>query len=40
MGCLPIGKPGLLWTAYKNPPTAGDNFAWMLFRKVKCCVEY
>lgn len=38
--CIPIGKPGLTWTAFKNPPMAGDNFSWMLFRKNKCCVGY
>lgn len=38
--CLPIGRPGLLWTAGKNPPMAGDNFAWVLFRRVKCCIQY
>jgi conjugal transfer pilus assembly protein TraU len=29
-----------LWTHGKNPPLAGDNFAWLVFRKVKCCVTY
>jgi conjugal transfer pilus assembly protein TraU len=38
--CLLIGRPGLTWTANKNPPMAGDNFSWMMFRKVKCCVGY
>lgn len=38
--CMPIGRPGLLWTAFKNPPMAGDNFSWMMFRKVKCCVGW
>jgi len=38
--CQPIGRSGLLWTHMKNPPMAGDNFAWMMFRKVKCCVSY
>jgi len=38
--CQPIGRTGLLWSHMKNPPMAGDNFSWMLFRKVKCCVEY
>ncbi len=38
--CRAIGRSGLLWTHGKNPPMAGDNFAWMVFRKVKCCVTY
>jgi len=38
--CRVIGQSGLLWTHVKNPPMAGDNFAWMVFRKVKCCVTY
>lgn len=38
--CQPIGRSGMLWTQFKNPATAGDNFAWMVFRKVKCCVSY
>lgn len=38
--CHAIGDPGLLWTAGRNPPTAGDNFLWMLFRKAKCCVGW
>lgn len=38
--CHPIGRSGLIWSQMKNPPMAGDNFGWMMFRKVKCCVEY
>lgn len=38
--CRQIGKSGLLWSQAKNPPNAGDNFEWMIFRKVKCCVTY
>lgn len=36
--CHSIGYPGLLWTERKNPIGLQDNFAWMLFRKVRCCV--
>lgn len=36
--CRSIGYPGLLWTAHKNPVGAQDNFTWLLFRKVRCCV--
>jgi conjugal transfer pilus assembly protein TraU len=36
--CHMIGHPGILWTNGKNPVGRGDNFAWMLFRKVECCV--
>lgn len=38
--CHNIGKSGLLWTAYKQPLKGGDNFSWMVFRKVDCCVSY
>lgn len=37
--CMPIGKTGVLWTAFKQPPVGGDNFSWMIFRKVDCCVS-
>lgn len=36
--CHAIGHPGLLWTHRKNPIGKQDNFAWLLFRKVRCCV--
>jgi conjugal transfer pilus assembly protein TraU len=37
--CHLIGHPGLLWTQRKNSVMAGmDNFSWVIFRKVKCCV--
>ena len=36
--CHSIGEPGLLWTAGKAPVGLSDNFSWLLFRKVKCCV--
>lgn len=36
--CRAIGYPGLLWTQRKNPVGAQDNFSWVLFRKVRCCV--
>lgn len=38
--CHPIGKSGLIWAAGKNPPWAGDNFLWMLFKKRLCCAGY
>lgn len=38
--CQRIGRSGLLWTAYKQPPTQGDNFGWVMFKKVNCCVTY
>ncbi len=38
--CQPIGRSGMTWTQFKNPALAGDNFAWMVFRKTKCCVTY
>lgn len=38
--CMPIGRPGILWSHNKNPYVNGDNFAWMIFRKNKCCLTY
>ncbi len=36
--CHPFGRSDLIWGAAKNPPTmAGDNLAWMLFRRRTCC---
>lgn len=36
--CRAIGYPGLLWTQRKNPIGRQDNFSWLLFRKVRCCL--
>jgi conjugal transfer pilus assembly protein TraU len=36
--CHSIGEPGLFWTAGKAPVGLMDNFSWMLFRRVRCCV--
>jgi conjugal transfer pilus assembly protein TraU len=36
--CHAIGHPGILWTDRKNPVGKQDNFSWMIFRKVECCV--
>lgn len=36
--CHVIGHPGILWTQHKNPVGRQDNFAWVVFRKVSCCV--
>ena len=38
-----IGRPSPLWEIAKNPPwgssgNAPDNFSWMLFQRVKCCL--
>lgn len=40
---VPLGRSPLLWEHLKNPPfgtrkNAPDNFSWMVFRRVKCCV--
>jgi conjugal transfer pilus assembly protein TraU len=40
---IPVGQSGLIWGMAKNPPWgtkkgAPDNFDWLIFRKVKCCV--
>jgi conjugal transfer pilus assembly protein TraU len=38
IGCIPIGRTGLMWSYFKNPPIIGDNFLFMVFRKRACCV--
>ncbi len=40
-GCIPIGRTGLLWTYFKNPPffPGGDNFLFVIFRKRACCAS-
>lgn len=40
---MPIGRASVLWEHVKNPPygtkgNAPDNFDWMIFRRVKCCM--
>ena len=40
---MPIGQAPLLWEANKNPAfgtgsNAPDNYDWMIFRRVKCCI--
>jgi len=40
---VPIGRTSLLWEEGKNPPfgtkkNSPDNFSWVLFRRVKCCL--
>lgn len=37
--CTPIGREGLLWNRGLHDPTQ-DNFSWMMFKKVNCCVSY
>ncbi len=37
--CHVIGEPGLLWDWAKDPPGFSDNFSWVVFRKVDCCVS-
>jgi conjugal transfer pilus assembly protein TraU len=36
--CHLIGHPGIIWTHKKNKVVGGDNFSWVVFRKVECCV--
>lgn len=38
--CLTIGKSSLLWGSGKHPPVGKDNFMFMMFRKMKCCINY
>jgi conjugal transfer pilus assembly protein TraU len=35
--CIPIGRDALLWGAGKHHPYR-DNFMWMMFKKLDCCV--
>jgi conjugal transfer pilus assembly protein TraU len=37
--CQPIGRNDLLWTSGKHPNTQ-DNFEWMVFKHVDCCISY
>lgn len=37
--CHNIGQPGALWASYKKSAAQSDNFSWMVFRKVTCCVS-
>lgn len=36
--CHNIGRPAMFWTHFKNPIGSQENFSWLLFRKVNCCV--
>lgn len=36
--CHTIGHPGILWTQRKGPVGKQDNYSWVVFRKVNCCV--
>ena len=37
--CHNIGESGALWDFAKNPPGRGqDNFSWLKWRKVNCCM--
>lgn len=38
--CLHFGTPAALWERWKNKPINGDNFSFVLFRRVKCCLGY
>lgn len=38
--CNYFGTPSLLWETAKNPPINGDNFSYILFRKMRCCIGY
>lgn len=42
---VPIGRSSIFWGQLKNPAfgaggNSSDNFLWVLFRKVLCCVGY
>lgn len=36
--CIPVGRDALLWGAGKHN-LYNDNFMWMLFKKVDCCMS-
>lgn len=40
-GVIPIGRTGVIWSYFKNPPniSMGDNFLWIVFRKHACCAS-
>jgi len=35
--CQPLGRTSILWGAGKEIPGAGEDFAYMIFRKRNCC---
>jgi conjugal transfer pilus assembly protein TraU len=35
--CQPLGRSTILWGAGKEIPGAGEDFAYMIFRKRSCC---
>ena len=37
--CLNIGRSGQLWTHRKHP-LRRDNFSWLMFKKIDCCISY
>jgi conjugal transfer pilus assembly protein TraU len=34
---MTVGQSGLMWTYAKNVPYKGDNFVYLVFKKVNCC---
>jgi len=38
--CQRIGRSGMLWSSFKHPPTGADNFSWLMFKKVNCCLSF
>lgn len=34
---MTIGQTGLMWGMGKNPPYMGDNFVYLIFKKLNCC---
>ena len=36
--CLNIGRSGQLWSHGKHP-LRRDNFSWMMFKRIDCCVQ-
>lgn len=38
--CHAIGHTGLLWDHLRDTYYRGDNFSWIVWRKVKCCLVF
>lgn len=38
--CRAIGQSGLIWTQRKHNLVNQDNFMWVQFHKVNCCISY
>lgn len=37
LGCWPVGLSDLLYSSFKEYPESGQDFGYLIFRKVNCC---